>query len=35
MPHKQLLLRMHEKAPWESRNIYNKDKDLRKRRPLY
>jgi hypothetical protein len=33
MPHKQLLLRMHEKAPWESRNVYNKD--LRKRRPLY
>jgi hypothetical protein len=25
MPHKQLLLRMHEKAPWESRNVYNRD----------
>jgi hypothetical protein len=25
MSHKQLLMRMHEKASWESRNVYNKD----------
>jgi hypothetical protein len=27
MPHKQLLLRMHEKTQWESRNVYNRDRD--------
>jgi hypothetical protein len=27
MTPKQFLLRMHEKAPWESRNVYNRDRD--------
>jgi hypothetical protein len=28
MPHKQFLLRMHKKAPWEFRNVYNRDRDI-------
>jgi hypothetical protein len=27
MPHKQFFLKMHEKAPWESRYVYNRDRD--------
>jgi hypothetical protein len=27
MSHKQLLLIMHEKALWESRNVYKRDRD--------
>ncbi|KAK2452235.1 hypothetical protein QL285_000045 [Trifolium repens] len=26
MPRRIFFLRMHERAPWESRNVYNRDK---------
>jgi hypothetical protein len=30
MTPKQFLLRMHERAPWESPNVYNRDYELLK-----
>jgi rRNA processing protein Gar1 len=28
MPHKQFLLRMHGRASWQTRNVYNRDRDI-------
>jgi hypothetical protein len=27
MTHKQFLLRMHDRAAWESSNVYDRDRD--------
>jgi hypothetical protein len=35
MPHKQKLLRMHEKAPSESCNVYNKDLVKKRKKIIY